>query len=117
MKIFGREPAALVALIEGAIAVAVSLGLFGLDHEHAALLVAVVTALGGVLTGWTTRDTRLGLIVGLSKSVLALAVGYGLHLGVETQATLLALIPLTLGFYQRTQTVPVATPVSGPLVP
>ena len=104
-KVFGREPAAIVALIEGVIALLVSLNL-GLDAEHAALVVAVVTALGGVVSGWATVDTRLGLVTGLAKSVLALAVGYGLQVPEGAQAALLALIPLVFGAWQRTQTSP-----------
>lgn len=104
-KFFGREPATIVALVEGIIALLVTLNV-GLDHAHAALLVAVVTAIGGAVTGWATVDTRLGVVIGLAKSVLALAVGYGLHVSDGTQAALLALIPLVLGAWQRTQTSP-----------
>ena len=107
MKIFGREPAVIVGLVEGILAAVVTLSI-GLDAEHAALIVAVVTALGGVLTGWATTDTRLGVVTGLTKALLALVVGFGLHIADSTQGALLALIPLVFMFVQRAGTSPAA---------
>lgn len=105
MKIFGREPAVFVGFIEGVIAFVVSLNL-GLSTESAALITAVVVAIGGLLQGWATADTRLGLLGALIKALLALAVGYGLNLQSDQQAALLALLPIVYGFFQRTQTSP-----------
>lgn len=117
MKIFGREPTAWVSLIEGIIALMVVFGL-GLDRQHAALVIAVVNAIAGFYVAWVTHDTMLGVITGLAKAILALGVGYGLHITAEQMAGIFAFIPIAVGAWHRGQTFPVAfppTPVPGAL--
>lgn len=106
MRITGREPAAVVGLIEAAIALAVAFGL-GWSPEQVALTMAAVTAAGGVYVAWATRDTLLGAVVGLTKAVLALAIGFGLHIGPEQTAAIVAFVTVLGGFFNRTQTSPV----------
>lgn len=112
MKIFGREPAALVGLVEGLLAVLLSFGLFALDQEQVAAIVAVVTAVLGVVTAYATKDTMLGVIVGLGKSVLVLGAAYGLALNDSQTGALIAAITLLAGFWHRSHTSPVETVVS-----
>lgn len=109
MKIFGREPAAWVALIESALVLAVAFGL-GWSAEQVAAVIAVVTALGGVYLAYVTKDTLLGVTVGLAKSVLALLVGFGVDVSAEVAAAVIGFVTVTLGFWQRTQTSPLAVP-------
>jgi hypothetical protein len=71
---------------------------------------AVVTALASVYTAWATKDTMLGVVVGLGKAVLALAVGFGLNLSPEQTAATIALITMGAGFFNRTQTYPLGDP-------
>lgn len=107
--IFGREPAAWVGLIEAVLAVLILLPLatqLNLTQEWAVLVMAVVSAGAGLFTAWATKDTALGAILGFSKAVLGLVGYYGLELSPELQASLMALVPILLGFFQRTQTSP-----------
>lgn len=110
MRLFGREPAFWVGLIEAGLALLLSLNLFGLTHELVSLVMAAVVAGLGVFTAWVTRDTLLGVGVGFAKAVLALAAGYGFSLSTDQTAAVIALLTIALGSFQRTQTQPLATP-------
>lgn len=103
--IFGREPAALVGLIEAVLAVLLAFGL-GITQDTFGPILALVTALAGVYTAWATQDTLLGVIVGLVKAVLVLAAVYGLTLSDAQTGALIALTTVVVGFFQRTQTSP-----------
>ena len=109
--IFGREPAVWVGLIEAALAFLSSVVLH-LSQGQVGAVMAVVTALFGVYTAWATKDTLLGYLVGLIKAVLALFLGFGIHLlSPEQAASLIGLVTVALAFYQRTQTSPVGVPL------
>src|SRR4051794_25711719 len=111
LLIFGREPAVWVGLIEATLTLV--LAFFpgsGLSTQNIALIIAVVTAAAGVYTAWVTKDTMLGVTIGLIKAALALAIGFGLNLGPEQGAAIIALATIVLGLFQRTQTSPLSTP-------
>lgn len=111
--IFGREPAAWVGLLEGIVALLVLLPVasrLNLTQEWAVLFMAVVSAGAGLYTAWATKDTALGAITGFVKAVIGLVAYYGLDVSVEVQASVMALVPILFGFFQRTQTSPVGFP-------
>jgi hypothetical protein len=105
VKIFGREPAALVGVVQAALWVAVVFGL-GVTDQQSLLLVAAAAAVLDMVAAWGTRDTMLGLVVGTSKALLAVAVGFGLDWSPDQQAAILALASVVVSLFQRTQTVP-----------
>lgn len=110
MTIFGREPAAWVGLIEGVVAFVVLLPVasaLNIGPEWAVLFMAVVSSVAGLYTAWATQDSYLGAITGFAKAAIGLAAFYGLNLTPELQASLMALVPIVIGFWQRTQTSPV----------
>ncbi len=112
MKVFGREPAFYVGVIEAVIALLVTFKLDGLSQEQAGLWIAVAVAVGGAITAWATRDTALAALVAVVKASLVLAVAYGLHVSDE-QIGLIAAAVTTIGAgWLRTQTSPVPTAVS-----
>lgn len=114
--IFGREPAAVAATLEAALAVLGGL-VFRWSDDEVGLVVAVVAALFGVYTAWATVDTLLGYVVGLIKAVLALAIGFGLHPDPRTAATLISFAVIAMGLFQRSSTSPVGTPApAGPVL-
>jgi hypothetical protein len=106
VKIFGREPAVWVGVIEGFLALLVSWHQFGLDSEEVGAIMAVIVAAFGVYTAAVTRDTMLGVVVGLAKAVLALLLAYKVELSADQVATIIAFVTVTVGFFQRTQTSP-----------
>lgn len=107
MKIFGREPAIWVGLIEAALAFALALGL-DWSNEQVALVMAVVVTVFGVITAYATKDTMLGYVVGLTKAVIALFIGFGVDVSADLTASLIGVITVGIGFFQRTQTAPLA---------
>lgn len=107
MKIFGREPAVWIGLIEAVLAFALAVGL-DWSNEQVALVMAAVVAVFGVVTAYATRDTMLGYVVGLTKAVIALFIGFGVDVSAELTASMIGLITVGVGFYQRTQTTPLA---------
>ncbi len=110
MKIFGREPAVLVGLIESALVLVLSFGLFNLTQDTVGAIMAVVTAAFGLYLAYVTKDTILGAAVGLLKAGLVLATFYGFSLSFEQSAALIAFVTVGLSLYQRTQTTPLETP-------
>lgn len=109
MKVFGREPAAWIGLIEAVIVLAVAVGL-GWSSEQTALVMAVVVSAFGIYTAWVTHDTMLGVVVGFTKAVLALLIGFGVALKPELTGALIGLVTVVVGFFQRTQTSPLEVP-------
>lgn len=112
--IFGREPAAWVGLIEAIVAVLIFLpiaGALNIGQEWAVLFMAVVSAGAGLYTAWVTKDTMLGAITGFTKALIGLVAYYGLSLTPELQASLMSLVAIGVGFFQRTQTSPEEFPV------
>lgn len=113
MKIFGREPAAIVSLLTALVAVLVAFKLPGLSAEAGA---ALVTFLGGVVIAATTRPWAPGLFAGLVASGAALAGGWGWHFTDAQVAATSALVMVAFTvFGSRPQITPNADPE--PLMP
>lgn len=95
-KIFGREPAVILALVSSAIMV-VSQFIFQLSVEQQGALNAVAMAVVGVVTLFAVvEDGGLGLLVGLSKAVMALALAFGLHLDPGAQTVVMTFVTVLL---------------------
>lgn len=113
-KIFGREPAFLAGLLEAALATLVSFGMLGFiginGAEGLAVVMAVVQGLVGVYVAYVTKDTLLGVGVTLLKASVALLAFYHYDLNETQLTTLIALLTLVLGSWQRTQTAPAVVP-------
>ena len=110
MKIFGREPAFWAGVIEALLALLLAWHQFDLTAENVAAIMAVVVAVFGVYTAWVTRDTMLGVLVGLSKAIIALLAAYKLELSVDQVASVIAFVTIVGGVIQRTQTAPLLNP-------
>lgn len=111
-KLFGQEPAALVGVVEAILALLLSFGLFKLDQDTVAAIVAAVSAGLGLLAAWATKDTLLTALVGFAKAALVLAAAYGLSLTDSQTGSLIAAITITGGFYLRSKTSSTETPIS-----
>lgn len=110
MKIFGREPAVFVGVIEAVLVLLLSFGLFDLTQNTIGLIMAVVVSALGLYTAYVTSETLLGAAIGFSKAALALATVYGLSLTVEQTGALIAVITVGFGMFQRTQSSPLLHP-------
>lgn len=112
MKIFGREPAAIVSLLTAFVSLLVAFNLPGLSAEAGA---AVVTFLGGLIIAFTTRPWAPGLFAGLAASGAALAAGWGWHATDAQVAAVSALVMVAFAvFGARPQVTPVhdAVPIA-----
>lgn len=108
--IFGREPAVYVALIQGALAMALSfswLTFVGINNQaELGILMGVVIATGDLYVAYVTRRTLLAVAVGLVKALIAFGAIYNLTLTTDQTATLIAFLTVALGFFHQSQTEP-----------
>lgn len=113
-KIFGREPAFVAGMVEAVLAVLVSFGMLsfvGIDGAQGLAVVMSVTTGGiGLYVAYVTKDTLLGVGLAFTKSVIALLAYYKYDMSETQMTTLIALLSLTLGGFQRTQTGPAVIP-------
>ena len=111
-KIFGREPAAVVGLIQAVLALAVSFGWLawlGISGQHElGLFMAVVIGLLDLYVAWSTRSTLLAAAIGVFKALMAFVAIYGFQLTTEQTGTAIAVITFGLALIQRSQTTPVS---------
>jgi hypothetical protein len=77
VKIFGREPALIVGFIAAVVAVLLGLNLSWLS---AGASVAIVAAVGAIITAATTRPVAPSLFVGAFVAVAAVLAQYHYHL-------------------------------------
>lgn len=106
MKIFGREPAVLIAVVEAAVALAVTFQLDGLSAEQATSIVALAAVIGGVLTAATTTEKLLSSLSGVGRGILLVMVSYGLNLSQEQIGIAVGLLVAVFAAFTRTQVSP-----------
>ena len=110
LRIFGREPAAALGVVEALLVGLVAFGL-GVTNESAGLLTAFLSLAVGAYQAWATKDTFLAALTGVAKAGVALVIYYGVTLTPEQIGAVVTGLPLFVGFWLRTQTSPVAAPV------
>ena len=120
MKIFNREPAALLAFVAVAIKLLAAFGVH-LSSDQQAVRNAVAAFVVGVVVAVMAHDALAAPLYGLAQAALALAVGFGLHWSADQQAIVLSFVQVVLAMFLRTQiTAPTpaepvpATPVKSP---
>lgn len=101
-KIFGREPAAILALVAVAVKLVAAFWV-DLSADSQALLNAAAAAIVGVIVAFATRDGISAAVYGLAQAVLALAVGFGLDWTAEQQAVVLSFVSVAVAMFVRTQ--------------
>jgi nicotinamide riboside transporter PnuC len=101
-KIFGREPALWAALLNVLVYVLCA-WIFHPSPQVEAAVIAVVSAVLGMVVAFSTKDGVSAAILGLVKSVLALLLGFGLKMSADQQAGVLALAAALTGMFVRTQ--------------
>lgn len=114
MKLFGREPAAIVGAIQALLTLAVSFGwleAIGLDgQDDVAIVVGVVAALSALYLAYVTSETLLAPVIEVFKAALALGVIYGFALTTEQTGMAIAAITALFAAFQRTQVSPLNKP-------
>ncbi len=115
-RIFGREPAAVAALLAALGTMAVAFGA-PVSNEQVGLIGAALSAAAGLFIAWRTAHTTLALVIGAANALLALGVGFGYSLSPEQTAAVLALLQVGFGLINRTQTSPVEVADAQPRIP
>ena len=105
MRIFGREPALIIAALSAGLSLLVSFN-FGLSAEQAGALVAVVSALFAAATAVITRPIAPSAFTGLVAAAVALLAAYGFSVSAETVGALNAVVLGVLGLVTRGQVSP-----------
>ncbi|MFB7672957.1 hypothetical protein ACFC26_16265 [Kitasatospora purpeofusca] len=108
-KIFGREPAAWLALVASLVKL---LAAFGLDVtvDQQAMINTVAAAVVGLVVAVIVHDGAAAAIIGLIQAGLAAAIGFGLHWSADQQAVVMVAVAVVVGMWTRTQvTAPVPT--------
>ena len=113
MKIFGREPALWMGLIQGVIAMLIAADVVDWTADQTTWVLAAIAAGFAVLTAWMTGETWMSLLVGFASAVVAMALGFGVELSPDLQASIVGLVAVFAAFYTRTQTTPAETVLSG----
>lgn len=102
MRIFRREPAALLAFLAVLIKTLAAFGL-NVSTDQQAVINAAAATLVGVIVAYATHDGLSAAILGAAQAVLALAVGFGLDWTADQQAIVMSLIAIGIGMWTRTQ--------------
>ncbi len=100
MKIFGREPALILAFIAALIQF-VSAFVLPLTPEQQSVLNGVAVALMGVVTAVIVHDGVQAAVLGLIQGVVSLAVGFGWQVAPERQALIMTLVAAAIALWVR----------------
>lgn len=103
MLIFHREPAVILAFVSAVVAVGSNFA-FHWSSDQQSLINAVAAAVVGLLTAWSVDHGGLAAaVMGLASAVLALGLGFGLHMDATQQATVMSFVAAVVGMWVRTQ--------------
>jgi hypothetical protein len=105
MKVFGREPTLVLQVISAVLSFLVASG-FGLTDTQAALVVAAISAVFGVINAWAVRPIAPAVFTGLVGALAALALGFGFNVSGEFVAGVNGVLLAVLAFLTRAQVTP-----------
>jgi hypothetical protein len=114
-----RDPVFYTNLV-AALVMFISGFLVNLTADQQAVLNGVALAIAGLATAWRVSDGQLALVVNLFKALIALGLGFGLHLTPEQQATIIILVQAVGVAFVRTQVgalVPPPASTAQPVLP
>ncbi|WP_412079054.1 hypothetical protein ACLF6K_37555 [Streptomyces xanthophaeus] len=105
MRIFGREPALVIAAVSAGLSLLVTFNV-GLSGEQAGALVAVISGALAAVTAAMTRPIAPSAFTGLVAASVALLAAYGFNVSPETVGALNAVVLAVLGLLTRGQVSP-----------
>jgi hypothetical protein len=108
-KIFGREPAAFIALIGSLLTVVAALNVEFLSAGQAAAITGLVS---GLVMAWATRPLAPSLLTGAWTAAVALFAEYGLDLSDHLVASVSASMLALFSFITRQQVSPQNTAIT-----
>jgi hypothetical protein len=108
-----REPTLILQAVSAVLAILVTFNLHGLSSEQAALIVAAISAVFGVVNAVAVRPVAPAAFTGLVGAAAALLTGYGLNVSPELVASVSAAAVTVLGLLTRQQVTPAAVNADG----
>lgn len=111
-----RDPVLILNLVAALIA-GVSSFLFPLTDDQQAVLNALAFTILNVVAAFTVHDGQVAAITGLFKAMLAVGIGFGLHLSPEKQAIVMTVVAAVGAFWVRTQVGSKVPPPASTAVP
>lgn len=102
MKIFGRDPALLLALFAAVVQLA-SIGLHLGEAQQGALNAVAIGVVGLATAVAVERDKLAAALLGLLGAAIALALAFGLQLSSDVQAGVMAVATAVIAAFIRTQ--------------
>jgi hypothetical protein len=109
MKIFGREPVLILAVISIALKLGAAYGL-DVSETQQTLINTVLSCAVAVASAWILRNGAVGAaIMQFASALLALFVGFGLDMSSEAQAGWMSLVAAVLAVVERPQVTPPVT--------
>ncbi len=114
-NIFLRDPSVIIAVLASVAQVLVVFNL-GLTPETSALVIAAITAAGGIVTAVSvSKDKLLAAITGFAQSLFALLLGFGVELSADQVSALMAVVTVVAGAFLRTQVEAKVRPEDAPM--
>ncbi len=109
MKLFGREPVYVLALVAVTLKLSSAYGL-DVSAEQQGAIMAVLSLIVAVVSAIVLRNGALGAaLIGLAQGALALFLAFGLGISAEQQALWLGLVESLVALWIREKvTAPVA---------
>jgi NADH:ubiquinone oxidoreductase subunit K len=104
-----RDPVILLNLV-AVVIMTFSDFIFHLTDNQQTWLNGTALAVMNLIAAFRVHDGQVVALTGLAKACIALAVGFGLHLAVHQQATLMDLVAVAGMFFLRTQVAPINAP-------
>jgi len=115
-RIFGREPAAVLAFVSVIVKLA-SAYVFHATETQQATVNTVAACAVALLIAISAHDSIGAAVFNLAQAVIAAAVGFGLKLDADHQALWLSLVTVVIGLWSRTQVVAPKPPAAVPAGP
>jgi hypothetical protein len=114
VKVFGREPAFWVGVVQAVIAFVLTIAqvadALNLSDERTAWIMAVVNGISALFLAYVMRETMAAALVEVAKAVVGLMVAYGIALTTQQMSIVAGLVALIGAGYLRSQGAPLAIP-------
>lgn len=115
-RIFGREPAAILAFVSVLVKLA-SAYVFHATETQQATVNTVAACVVALLIAISAHDSVGAAVFNLAQALVAAAVGFGLKLDADHQALWLSLVTVVIGLWSRTQVTAPKPAVAAPTGP
>lgn len=105
-----RDPALYLFLVATAVKLFSAFILHVSDDQQAVINAVAVAVAAAIVATVVKHDGQVAAILGVAQALIALAVGFGLHLSAENQALIMSMLGALAAAFVRTQVVAPVSP-------